>query len=59
VVKLFAEEFNSEDPFHIPGQDWGLNTREPDSNNYVNNFIDTENIEDFEDFQMIESLHGK
>ena len=50
MVKLFAEELNFTDPFHIPGHDWGVNAKDPDSNNYVNNFVDTENIEDFEDF---------
>ena len=49
MIKLFAEELNSKDPFHIPGQDWGVTNRDSEQNNYLNNFIDTENIDDFED----------
>lgn len=59
MIKLFAEELNCKDPFHIPGQDWGVTNKDSEQNNYLNNFIDTENIEDFEDFQIFENLPGK
>lgn len=59
MIKLFAEELNCKDPFHIPGQDWGVTNRDSEQNNYLNNFIDTENIDDFEDLQIFENLPGK
>ncbi len=59
MIKLFAEELSCQDPFHIPGQDWGVTNRDSEQNNYLNNFIDTENIDDFEDLQIFENLPGK
>jgi len=49
LAKFFNDEMEGEDPFYIEGNDWNQVIKDPDQGNYVNNFVDIGNIEDFED----------
>jgi hypothetical protein len=52
MMRLFEQDLDRQDPFYIEGQEW--QTKEDTSLNYCNNFIDSEQIEDFDDFQQFQ-----
>lgn len=52
LVKLFHEDLQGANPFFVPGQEW---IAKDSSENYLNNFVDIDNIEDFEDLSAPES----
>eukprot|EP00347_Sterkiella_histriomuscorum_P006888 403351054 len=58
ILKLFNEELEGLDPFYIEGQDWNQQQKE-EQTNYWSNFVDTEAIEDFDDFQYQNQLGSK
>ena len=59
LAKFFTEEMEGEDPFYIEGNDWNQVVKDTDQGNYVNNFVDIGNIDDFEDIQLLDILPGK
>ena len=55
LAKLFFEDLEGEDPFYIPGNDWGA-AKEQDQGSYINNFVDIANADDFE--ELLDGLPG-
>lgn len=53
MIKLFDSDLDGTDPFYIEGHDWVSAKEKEDHGNYYNNFIDTENIDEFDDYQNV------
>lgn len=60
LVKFFIEDMEGTDPFYVPGQevDWTTVMRETEQTSYLNNFIDTGNLDDFEDIEILGALQA-